>query len=120
MNYTQFISLIQTVVNGLSFSNPSGTGNTIIINNNGSTITYQRGSSNFSIDIQELWDVYTHFSGQSISCIDLKNYKPHIYDSNQGGHSCHCTTLFLIFQYIGIITSINGSGVRNNPFWIQL
>jgi len=120
MNYALFISLIQIVVSGLSFSNPSGNGNTIIINNNGSTITYQRGNSNFSIDIQELWDVYNHFLGHPVSCIDLRNYKPHIYDSNQGGHSCHCTTLFLIFQNIRIITSINGRGVRNNPFWIQL
>ena len=121
MNQQQFINLVMTnIVSGRIFNNPSGRGTTSIINNNGIKITYRRGNSKISIDIQQLWDAYQNFLGNTVSSTNLKQYRPHIYDSSQGGHSCNCTTLFLILRNIGIVNTINGKGVRGNPFWIQL
>ncbi|MCT7609839.1 hypothetical protein N5U14_03160 [Aliarcobacter butzleri] len=121
LNQQQFINLINVkIIIGKNFINPSRKGTTIIKNNDGSKITYQRKKSNISIEIQQLWDTYQKFLGNIVSSTDLKQYRPDIYDSNKSGHSCNYTTLFLILQDIGIINSINGNGVRGNPFWIQL
>lgn len=121
MNQKQFMDLItKNIVVNRSFNNPSGKGITQIKVNDGKTITYQRGHSRISITILELWNVYQKFLNNTISTRDLKKYKPYIYNSNNKGHSCNSTALFLIFQNIGIISKINGRGVKGDPFWIEL
>ena len=121
MNQEQFKKLIQkNIVIGKIFNNPSGRGTSTIIGNNGETIIYQRGKSKLYIKIEQLWDVYQKFLGNKLESTDLREFRPKIYDSKKNGHSCHCTTLFLILQDIGIVDTINGKGVSNNPFWIQL
>lgn len=105
---------------GKSFKNLSGNGTTKLLSCDNNKIRYKRGKTTFSLSIEELWAVYQKYFKEKVSSSDLRKYKPHIFSSNHKGHSCHCTTLFLIFKELNIVNNIFGKGVKGNPFYIKI
>ena len=67
-----------------------------------------------------LYAAYTTFRGKTVSSTDLREYAPQVFDSKRSGHSCNCTLLFMVLKMIGAITTIEGKGVRGNPFRVTI
>jgi hypothetical protein len=117
------ITLWKTICIGQVFDNPGRKGTTsTIIEIDTLKIVYQRKKSYISITFKTMYDVYKDFQGKKCSSNDLKRYDPEVFDSNArpAGHSCNCTFLFRIFEALGIVTEIEGGGVRGDPFYVHI
>jgi len=101
--------------------NPGG-GTTTIIGYDKTYLTYIRGRSKFRVSIIDLYKAYKTFYGTQVSSIDLKRINPKVFDSRAPhfGHSCNCTTLFMLLKDIGLVKKIHGKGVRGNPFFVDI
>ncbi len=122
MNLDQFKSAVSRAVpKGTELENPGG-GMSIINSITSENICYQRGSSNITVAFSDLFDAYSHHKGKSVSCSDLKTYAPSVFDSTArpAGHSCNCTFLFVVLRELGVIQTIGGSGVRGNPYHVDI
>lgn len=122
MNRIQFISSVTANCPvGAVFKNPGGGTSTIksVTQNN---ICYERGNSSITVSLLDLFNTYFHYKGKQVSCSDLKQYCPSVFDSKAKppGHDCNCTFLFLVLKNIGVIQTINGAGVRGNPYSITI
>lgn len=105
---------------GLVFKNP-GKGISEIVSISDLGIYYRRGNSKMLIKYHDIEKVYKEFKGKTMSTKDLKEFDPKVFESKNGGHSCNCTVLFLIFKECGLINGdIFGSGKRGNPFHINI
>lgn len=103
-----------------SFINPGG-GSSIVMSINQERIVYKRGNSKISYKILDVLESYEYYKGEICSASDLKEFKPSVYDSTLGGHSCNCTFLFLLLDEIGLVENgIRGRGVRGDPFYVRI
>ena len=120
MNFVEFRKqLIFALPKGKVLKNP-GKGISIIKSISTDGIYYIRGNSTFHISINEIYEAYKRFQGKNVSSTQLKELKPYVYDSSINGHSCNCTFLFLILKEMGIVDTINGKGVKGDPFYVEI
>lgn len=118
----RFITEVQTTFpNGTVISNPGG-GTSTIAGLSDSTISYVRGNSAIVVGFSDLFDAYTHYKGRHVTSSDLRAYRPVVFDSaaRPAGHSCNCTFLFRVLEALNLSGPITGSGVRGNPFGVDV
>lgn len=98
-----------------------GKGTTTIKGYRRGQVIYQRANSRFSVACADLLDSYQRFQGQRVSCNDLRDYRPHIFDNRArpSGHSCHATFLLIALLELGLAEDLQGSGKPKNPFSVQ-
>ena len=106
---------------GSVIQNPGG-GTTTIAGYNDKKLSYIRGKSRMYLPYEVIIAVFEKFEGKRLSSKDLKEFLPEIFDSQArpAGHSCNCTTLFILLEGIGIAGPIEGSGKSGSPFHISL
>ncbi len=116
----EFITIaINKVPAGSVLKNP-GKGKSTIIKYDNERLCYKRGDSSFYVDLGEFASAYNNFLGKFVTTTKLKEYKPEIFDSNNEGHNCHCTLLFLYLKEMGLVDTIHGRGKVGSPFGVQL
>lgn len=99
--------------------NPGG-GTSRIVRYSGGKMVYQRGQSKIYLSLEELNEAVEHFCPGRMSSSDLRTYRPEVFDSKREGHSCNCTMQFMILECIGLVQSVEGKGVRGNPFRVSM
>ncbi|ACD89736.1 conserved hypothetical protein [Chlorobium limicola DSM 245] len=122
MNSEEFVSSIsKSIPIGIEFDNPGG-GTSIVKSITHMNISYKRGNSIMSVGLNTLYDTYKQFAGRQVTCSELKEYAPNIFDSKArpAGHSCNCTFFFLVLIAIGVVEEIQGAGVRGNPYYVDI
>jgi hypothetical protein len=123
-NFEDFCIMLRKIIYvGQVFDNPGREGTTsTIIEIDTIKIVYQRKKSYISITFKAIYDVYKDFQGKKCSSSELKEYAPEVFNSNArpAGHSCNCTFIFRVFEALGIVVRIEGSGVRGNPFYVNI
>jgi len=120
MTYSEFYNNLSNSISvGLKLKNP-GKGDSTIKSITENIITYIRGSSSISIKIDEIYKVYLLFKGKRCSTSDLKEYKPGVFNSKTNGHDCNCTFLFMILKKMNLINKIEGKGVKNSEFFVNI
>lgn len=114
-------TLHKAIPPGTVFQNPGGGVSEVLSNNNGK-VSFRRGSSTISVSKKSLFDAFAHFRGKTMSSAELKSLWPSIFDSSArpAGHSCNATFLFLALDKMGVASSIQGKGVRGNPFFVEV
>ena len=122
MNIEQFRDKLSSALPvGKELDNPGGGISTIkpVANDK---LRYQRGASTITVRLTDLFVAYSKFTGQSVSCSDLKIFQPSVFDSNArpSGHSCNCTIFFLALKEMGVIKKIQGAGVRGDPYYTNI
>ena len=112
-------AIFKSIKAGQVFPNPlRGTSTIVEIDSN--RVRYKRGKSIISLSIGDMYKAYSKFAGKDTSSSDIRAFNPALYDSKQGGHSCHCSFLFLVFIAMGLVAGIQGGGARGNPFWVHI
>lgn len=112
-------AIFKSIHEGQVFRNPlRGTSTIVEIDSN--RVRYNRGKSIISLTIGDMYKAYAKFAGKDASSSDLRAFNPELYDSKQGGHSCHCSFLFLVLSAMGLATGIQGGGARGDPFWVHI
>ncbi len=112
-------SIMETIPVGKVMNNPGG-GTSTIVAYSQNNITYLRGHSKIVVSFDDLYDAFQAFCGDVVDSSMLKHYKPRVFDSRRGGHSCNSTFFFMVLQELGIIKSIKGKGRRGDPFRIYI
>ena len=117
----QFVSqLINAVPEGIVFDNPGG-GTSTIINVGEDKLSYMSGKSRFYLSYSATFNAFRLFSGMTTTTNDLKQHIPEVFDSKLGGHNCNCTTMFRIFERMGLIDgTVQGSGKKGSPFFVVI
>jgi hypothetical protein len=102
---------------GTVFDNPGG-GTSTIVGYNDDKVSYVRGRSRMYLSYSDILAAYDTFHGKRVTTTALKKFAPAVFDSEArpAGHSCHCTTLFVLLGGLGLADGIQGNGVRGNPF----
>jgi hypothetical protein len=99
--------------------NPGGKTSTIVrLGDN--VIVYRRGNTNISVNYEDLHAVLSKYAGEFVTSSEVRDWRPDVFDSSAGGHSCNRTFLFLLLKKLGVVKRIDGSGVRGDPFGVQL
>lgn len=111
--------IIEKIPIGTIIDNPGG-GTSTIITYTEKKVTYQRRNSKIGISFDDLYDAFVAFRGRVLDSTMLKSFKPRVFDSNQNGHSCNCTFLFMVLKELGIVNRINGAGKRGSPFKVHI
>lgn len=110
----------ENITKGMVFENPGG-GTSTVVNVTDTYISYKRKNSNMKLNISEIEAIYDIYKGKEVTSTELKKYKSKVFSSDDGGHSCNCTFLFLVLEKLGYtIGSIKGRGKRGNPFYIEI
>ena len=105
---------------GKQLNNPGGGISTISKIDN-EKISYIRGKSAITLYYKDIENVYLEYAGGTCTASDLKLFNPKVFDSKNGGHSCNCTFIFMVFEELQLLQgSINGLGVRGNPYYIHI
>ena len=112
-------AISKSVQKGQVFRNPLR-GVSTVVEIDFTRVWYKRGKSIISLTIDDMYKAYAKFAGKDASSSDLRVFNPELYDSKQGGHSCHCSFLFLVLIAMGLVKGIQGGGVRGNPFWVHI
>ena len=114
MDEQDFIQASQRVFSpGYEFDNYIR-GTTRILRIDDAAITYRRGKSRIRVDLRDLHMTYDHFRGRRVSCRDLQEFKPAVFDSEArpAGHSCNCTFLFHLLERIGWLVQRKGGDIK--------
>ena len=120
MDFKTFKLLVKGIIPvGTVLQNPGG-GTSIIKSLTDSNVTYIRGKTPITASFKALFCAYDNFKGKEVSTSDLKSHKPSVYDSENSGHSCHCTFLFMILCRLPLVVGIKGRGLPNSPFYIHI
>ena len=122
MDFDTFIASIESEFPiGSAFDNPGG-GTSTIVRLTETHISYRRGNSNISVAYRDLFEAYSNFIGQEVSSSDLRRFRPSVFDSSArpSGHSCNCTFLFHVLEILGLSGLLQGSGVRGNPYAVEV
>lgn len=122
MDFSEFKQKVYvSIPKGAILDNPGG-GTSIIMSYSSEAVSYLRGNSTIYVSLRDLFDGYIQFKGGHMSSKDLKAVNPRVFDSqaSPAGHSCNCTFLFILLQKIGVVTHIQGRGVKGNPFFVIL
>lgn len=112
-------AIFKSIQEGQVFRNPLR-GISTIVEIDSNRVRYKRGKSIISLTIGDMYKAYAKYAGKDASSSDFRAYNPELYDSKQGGHSCHCSFLFLVLIAMGLVNGIQGGGVRGNPFWVHI
>jgi hypothetical protein len=104
---------------GLVLNNPGG-GTSTIVWCDGERVCYRRGDLRLYVGLRELHAAYTHFAGRDVTTRQLKDNAPTLFDSNRGGHNCHCTLFFLALQRMGLVGELWGRGQAGSPFGVTV
>ena len=103
---------------GYAFAN-LGRGTTRIEAHSSGHVWYRRGSSTIRVPWGALYAAYAAFAGKRMSSADLREFRPHVFDSlaRPAGHSCNCTFLIQLLMGMGLVDGgIQGRGVRGDPY----
>lgn len=122
MNLDQFAAKIKRDFPlGTSMENPKK-GTSTIIGYSDSNVSYKRRNSTISVAFSDLYEAYSHFKGKRVSSAELRSFMPSVFNSNArpAGHSCNCTFLFLVLKEMHLSGPITGSGVRGNPYAVDV
>ena len=80
-----------------------------------------RGKSKIKINVDDIADAVDLFKGKNCTSMDLREWRPSIFDSKHNGHSCNCTFLFMLWKNADLIEgNIYGQGVKGKPFFVRL
>ncbi len=106
---------------GAVIDNP-GRGTSMIVGFSEGHASYKRGRSTISVAFADLHDAYSRFRGEEVTSTDLREFRPSVFDSaaRPAGHSCNCTFLFRLLEGLRLSSQINGSGVRGNPYSVEV
>ena len=109
--------VIQALPPGTILPNP-GRGTSKIKGYSSAKVSYIRGNSTIRVSFTDLFTAYTEFRGDEVTCRNLRDYAPQVFDSSArpAGHSCNCTFLFMVLTKMGLTDGIRGEGKRNRPF----
>lgn len=120
MTLNEFKTLIMTALPvGSALDNPQrGTSKIICYSN--TRISYRRRNSRICPNFKDLHDAYIHFRGEHVTTNQLREFRPHVYDSKAGGHNCNCTFLFIILHHLGLSSPISGAGRSGRPFTVEI
>lgn len=115
------VKIQESVPVGTVFDNPGG-GTSEVISLSDSKISYRRGNATIYVSLQDLFNAYAAFCGRRVSSPELKQSAPSVFDSQArpAGHDCNATFLFLVLRQIGIVCDIKGSGVRGDPYYVDI
>ena len=116
----QFVSLLENSIKEEDILKNPGKGTSIIKEIKDDRVYYIRGKSTMNIKYDDMYDAYNMFKGKNCSTVDMKEYRPEIFDSRSNGHNCHITLIFMILIKMGLVEQIDGKGVRNNPFYCKI
>ena len=120
MNFETFRLLVKgSIPVGTVLQNPGG-GTSIIVSYSDNGISYKRRKSTIYVSFCDLFDAYSRFKGKKVSSSDLKSYAPSIYDSEEGGHDCNCSFLFMVLCRLPLVVGIEGKGVKGSPFFVNI
>lgn len=111
--------ILRSIKKDMIFENPRS-GTSTITKITPEKIVYTRGSSRITLNIADIICAYQKFAGENCSSVDLRKYKPKVFDSKQNGHSCNCTFLFTILNEIGLTEGgIQGEGKAYKPYYVK-
>lgn len=119
---TQFqAQVLRALPTGTILKNPGG-GTSAIISVSETDLSYKRGNSTIRVSLNDLFQAYCRFKGSRVTSPNLKEFMPSVFDSSArpAGHSCNCTFLFLLLGEMGLAGEIGGSGVRGDPFCVDV
>lgn len=105
---------------GHTFAN-LGRGMTRIEGYDSRHVLYRRGSSTIRVLWESLYAAYVAFAGQRMSSVDLREFRPHVFDSmaRPAGHSCNCTFLIQLLMAMELVNgALEGRGVRGDPYTV--
>lgn len=122
MDFEEFVAAIRRAFPvDTVFDNPGG-GTTTIVGFLDTHISYRRGKSEISVAFRDLFETYSNFIGQDVSSIDLRAFRPSVFDSSArpSGHSCNCTFLFYVLEKLKLSRPLRGAGVRGNPYGVKV
>lgn len=120
MNRANFIAAIREYFPVDRVVNNPGKGTSTIVSYSKHNLVYRRGNSGITVSLLNFHEAYMHFRGKCASSSDLREFNPSVFDSKASGHSCNCTTLFLILNQLNLCGAIEGRGVRGDPFRAQI
>lgn len=120
MENDEFVLLATTTVPVRTTLNNPKKGTTEIIRYNFGNLCYRRKNSLMYVNLTHFAEAYNNFQGRPVSTTDLRNYKPNVFDSRHNGHSCNCTVFFLFLKEMGLTDIIEGNGVKNDPFRVEI
>ena len=122
MDFLEFKQMIyKSIPIGTVLDNPGG-GTSTILSYPSEAVSYRRRNSTMYVSLRDLFDEYITIKGRRMSSNDLKVINPSVFDlqARPAGHSCNCTFLFMVLLKIGVVTHIQGHGVRGDPFFVVL
>jgi len=122
MDFEAFkVKLYALVPAGTVFSNPGG-GTSEVLSVSDEAVSYRRGKSKINVSLRDLFDAYWVYRGHSVTSTDLKSFRPAVFDSQSkpAGHSCNCTFLFLLLLQFGVVSDIQGNGVKGCPYVVKI
>lgn len=107
--------IVNNIKSGMKFDNPKrGTSTIIFVSDN--QINYKRGKSIIKIKIKDIIEARENFSGTKCTSNDLKNFRRKVFSSK----GCNCTFFFIILNYLGVASNIEGRGVGGDTFYVHL
>ena len=118
MTYHDFqFRVIEALPPGTILPNP-GRGTSKVKGYPDARVSYIRGKSTISVSFTDLFAAYTAFRGKEVTCRNLRDYAPQVFDSSArpAGHSCNCTFFFMVLNKLGLADGIHGEGKPNRPF----
>ena len=118
----EFISKATAGLNRVKVLRNPGRGMTTIKSVTHEEIAYIRAQITIYVGFDSLYNAYQKYEGKEVSSRELKENDPDVFDSNENGHNCNCTFLFMLLQLkeLGLVNKIWGSGVRGNPFYVYI
>ena len=122
MELSAFVACFEASMSVGTVVNNAGKGTSTILRYRSSSVTYRRGTSNFSVRLGDLYAAYMNHRGLQVTTRDLKAYKPDVFDSSArpSGHNCHCTFLFRGLQRMRLAGDLTGRGVSGDPFAVEM
>ena len=71
-------------------------------------------------DFGQYWDILNTQWGKTISTESLKHDFPDVFSNKKKGYNCMSIFMFMVLQFVGLITKIGGSGTPESPYMIKL
>ena len=120
--FDEFVDRIARAVPVESVLQNPGGGTTTVLSYSDNVLRYKRGGSSFKVALRSLYEAFQAFRGRRLTSAKLAKFAPRTFDSRSphNGHSCNCTTLYLLLREAGFVDQIRGAGVRGNPFYVDI
>ncbi|MCB1970114.1 MAG: hypothetical protein H6851_20615 [Geminicoccaceae bacterium] len=111
--------IIACVRPGQVMANPGG-GTSRIKRSDRETLSYIRGHSRMYLPMDVLVAAYCKWCNKQVTSAELRDWRPDVFDSSRGGHSCNCTFFFMVLQQAGLAGDIEGAGKAGSPFSVNV